>query len=107
MVTDAVVVRFVGTPSATGTGANVSPVTVRSGRSSDTVAPPYPVATPAWTSTRTPWLPTSVLAGVSSSYAGAFTVIRRAPTASVEPRAVVLMAGMITRTEAFGAVVFA
>src|SRR2546422_6878268 len=64
VVTDAVVVRFVGTLSATGTGEAVSPVSARSGRSSDTVAPPYPLVIPAWISTRTPWLPTSVLAGV-------------------------------------------
>src|SRR5437879_12180569 len=73
----------------------------------DTDAPPYPEASPPATPTRTPWLPTSVLAGVSSLSAGAFTGIRNAPVPSVEPVALTLMAGRTTVTGAFGSVVFA
>ena len=67
VVTEIVVVRFVGTPSPTGEGEAVSPWAARSGRTRETVAPPAPNVTPARTSTSTPWLPASVLAGVLSS----------------------------------------
>src|SRR5207247_1204963 len=97
--------------SEAGLGVHVAlaakPETVRSGRTREIVATPNPVPNRYVTSTRTPWLPTSVFAGVRSLTAGADTVSRKAPVVSVEPVAVKLIAGMMSRIAALAAVVFA